>query len=226
MEAFISAMTAAGPAPKRPPQSGLEFLMGVEIARLLLAASVAVTLTACDAGDKGNAASPQASGALSDPQASGIGSAAAAATPPAINTIDRSHAGSPAPKVMFEKKGGGKTSIAAFKGQRVLVNLWATWCAPCIAEMPDLDRMAAAKAGKLLVLPLSQDMEGWKAVDGFFKPGKFKVLVPMLDQPGSFAEALKARGLPMSVLYDAQGREVWRVAGTLKWGSPEVMAAL
>jgi len=48
----------------------------------------------------------------------------------------------------------------------------------------------------------------------------------MLDQPGSFAEALKARGLPMSVPYDAQGREVWRVAGTLKWGSPEVLAAL
>jgi thiol-disulfide isomerase/thioredoxin len=227
--------------------------MGVEIARLLLVATVAVTVTACDAGDKGNAAppqasgalsgpqasgalsgpqasgalsGPQASGALSGPQASGFGAAASAATPPAINSIDRSHAGTPAPKVVFEKRGGGKTSLADFRGQRVLVNLWATWCAPCIAEMPDLDRMAAAKTGKLLVLPLSQDMEGWKAVNGFFKPGKFKTLVPMLDQPGSFAEALKARGLPMSVLYDARGREVWRVAGTLKWGSPEVLAAL
>ncbi len=204
--------------------------MGVEIARLLLVATVTATLTACDAGDKGNAAPPQASGASSRPQARGIDSAASAATPPAINAIDRSHAGSPAPKVVFEKRGGGKTSlaqvIAGAGGQRVLVNLWATWCAPCIAEMPDLDRLATAQKARLLVLPLSQDMEGWQAVDGFFKPGKFKTLVPMLDQPGSFAEKLKARGLPMSVLYDAQGREVWRVAGTLKWGSPEVMAAL
>ena len=92
--------------------------------------------------------------------------------------------------------------------------------------MPDLDKLAAAKGAKLLVLPLSQDMEGWQAVTKFFKPGKFKSLQPMLDQPGSFAEKIGARGLPMSVLYDEKGREVWRVAGTLKWGSAEVAAAL
>jgi thiol-disulfide isomerase/thioredoxin len=191
--------------------------MGVEIARLLLAASVAVTLTACDGGDKGKTAVPQASG---------LSSAAQAAPAPAINIIDRSHAGTPAPKVAFERKGGAKASLADFRGKPVLVNLWATWCAPCIAEMPDLDRLAAAQKGKLLVLPISQDMEGWQAVNGFFKPGRFKTLVPVLDQPGSFAEAMKARGLPMSILYDAQGREVWRVAGTLKWTSAEVAAAL
>jgi thiol-disulfide isomerase/thioredoxin len=149
-----------------------------------------------------------------------------AAAPPAINSIDRSQAGTPAPKLMFEVTPGKKTSLAAFKGRRVLVNLWATWCAPCIAEMPDLDRLAAAKGAKLLVIPLSQDMEGWQAVNKFFKPGKFKTLKPMLDQPGSFAEKIGARGLPMSVLYDEKGREVWRVAGTLKWGSAEVSAAL
>lgn len=152
--------------------------------------------------------------------------AAAAPAPAPINTIDRSQAGTPAPKLMFEATPGKKTSLATFKGRRVLVNLWATWCAPCIAEMPDLDRLAAAKGAQLLVIPLSQDMEGWQAVNKFFKPGKFKTLKPMLDQPGSFAEKIGARGLPMSVLYDEKGREVWRVAGTLKWGSPEVNAAL
>ncbi len=149
-----------------------------------------------------------------------------AAAPAPINSIDRSMAGTPAPKLMFEATPGKKTSLAAFKGRRVLVNLWATWCAPCIAEMPDLDKLAAAKGAKLLIIPLSQDMEGWQAVKKFFKPGKFKTLQPMLDQPGSFAEAIGARGLPMSVLYDEKGREVWRVAGTLKWGTPEVAAAL
>jgi len=152
--------------------------------------------------------------------------ASAIAAPTPINSNDRRMAGTPAPKLSFEASPGKKTSLAAFKGRRVLVNLWATWCAPCIAEMPDLDRLAAAKGAKLLVLPLSQDMEGWQAVNKFFKPGKFKTLRPMLDQPGSFAEKIGARGLPMSVLYDEKGREVWRVAGTLKWGSPEVAGAL
>lgn len=189
--------------------------MSSTIARFLVVATAGITLAACDAGATG-ATAP-----------GGIGSAASAATTaPPINTIDRSHAGEAAPKVVFEKSPGAKTSLADFRGQRVLVNLWATWCAPCIAEMPELDALAAAKKGKLLVIPLSQDMEGWNAVKGFFKPGRFKTLTPMLDQPGSFAESLKARGLPMTVLYDEKGREVWRVAGTLKWGSPQVRAAM
>jgi thiol-disulfide isomerase/thioredoxin len=126
----------------------------------------------------------------------------------------------------FEVTPGKAETLTAYKGKRVLVNLWATWCAPCIAEMPEIDRMAAAKAGKLVVLPVSQDMEGWKPVQKFWAKGGYKAMQPRLDQPGAMAEALGARGLPMSILYDEQGREVWRVAGTLKWTSPEVLAAL
>lgn len=139
---------------------------------------------------------------------------ATAPKPAALGTLDRSHAGTPAPTVAFERRGGAKASLADFKGKRVLVNLWATWCAPCIAEMPALDALAT-RSPNLTVLPISQDMEGWRVVEDFFKPGKFKTLAPVLDQPGSFAEAIKARGLPMSLLYDEQGREVWRVAGTV-----------
>jgi len=192
--------------------------MRVEIATLLLAAGL--SLAACDGGDKGKPPTPQAS----------AGGAPAAAAPAAasaapINAIDRSHAGTAAPAISFEKRGGDKVSLADFRGKRVLVNLWATWCAPCVAEMPDIDKMAAARPA-LTVLPLSQDMEGWQVVDKFFAPGKFEAIEPWLDQPGAFAEAIGARGLPMSVLYDEQGKEVWRVAGTLKWDSAEVAAAL
>ena len=204
--------------------------MKSEIVKLLLAATVAAGLTACDGGDKGKAANPQASGVKAVASAAAAGSSAAGATmsaaSPAINAIDRSHAGTPAPAVTFEKRGGGTARLADFKGRRVLVNLWATWCAPCVAEMPDLDRLATARAATLLVLPLSQDMEGWRVVDKFVARRGFKTLAPMLDQPGAFAEAVKARGLPMSILYDAQGREVWRVAGTLQWSSAAVGAAL
>lgn len=176
----------------------------------LLAGSMA--LTGCDAKDPTVVAPPKV--------------AAVKPPPVALNKIDRSHAGTPAPDLVFEARGGDKTTLADFKGKRVLVNLWATWCAPCVAEMPELDAMAAGRTDWLTVIPLSQDIEGWQAVNKFFTTDRFHTLLPYLDQPGSFAERLGAKGLPMSILYDEQGKEVWRVAGTLRWSSGEVTKQL
>lgn len=178
--------------------------MGSEIARLLLALGAAATLAACDGGDKVKTAAPQAT-------------AAGNSTAGALSTIDRSHAGTPAPTFSFERHGGDTTTMADFRGKKVLVNLWATWCAPCVAEMPQLDRLAGSRRGKLVVLPISQDMDGWMAVNKFFTEGKFNALEPYVDQPGSFAETLKVKGLPVSILYDEKGVEIWRVAGTPVW---------
>ncbi|WP_372919397.1 TlpA family protein disulfide reductase [Sandarakinorhabdus sp.] len=141
-----------------------------------------------------------------------------------INTIDRSHAGEPGPAVVWEMKGGTKQKLADHQGMRMLVNLWATWCAPCIAEMPALDTLAGDVP--VMVLPISQDMEGWQAVDKFWGKDKFKNIETGLDQPGSFAEAVKAKGLPVTILYDEAGKEIWRVAGTLDWASAEVRKAI
>ncbi len=182
--------------------------MGMRTTRLLLAIGAAATLAGCDGGDTGKTAAPQATA-----KAATTPSAAAAK----LNIIDRSHAGTPAPDVVFEWHSGEPVHVSDFAGQKVLVNLWATWCAPCIAEMPVLDQLAASRRGKMVVLPISQDMEGWIAVNKFFRPGKFNTLEPYVDQPGSFAEAIKAKGLPVSILYDEQGKEIWRVAGTPKW---------
>lgn len=149
-----------------------------------------------------------------------------ASQPRKLSVIDRSHAGDAAPPIMFEAKGGKTTSVAAFKGRPVLVNLWATWCVPCRVEMPALDALAKAQGAKLVVLPISEDLEGWRGVDKFFTPGKFAALTPYLDQPGNYAVKMGATGLPLSILYGPDGREKWRVNGPLKWGSPEVAAAL
>ena len=178
--------------------------MGVVIARLLLALGAAATLAACDGGDKGNPPAPQATAAVK-PAAS------------LLNVVDRSHAGILAPDIIFERRGGDKAKLADFRGKKVLVNLWATWCAPCIAEMPQLYQLAASRRGNTVVLPISQDMEGWLAVNKFFTEGKFNTLEPYVDQPGSFAEMLKVKGLPISILYDEEGKEIWRVAGTPNW---------
>ncbi|MEI6418792.1 MAG: TlpA disulfide reductase family protein, partial [Sphingomonadales bacterium] len=154
--------------------------------------------------------------------------AAAAAEPGAaapINTIDRSHAGQPGPaNVSWEMKGGAKQKLADHKGMKMLVNLWATWCAPCIAEMPALDKLALET--DVMILPISQDMGGWKDVDPFWQKGKFKNIDTGLDQQSAFGEAIGARGLPVSILYDEEGKEIWRVSGVLKWDSAEVKAAL
>ena len=182
--------------------------MGLKIAPLLLVSAMLATLAACDGGDTGKTPTPQAS------------PTATAAKPVSnLNLIDRSHAGTPAPDLTFEWHGGEPVRVADFKGQKVLVNLWATWCAPCIAEMPQLDQLAASRRGKMKVLPISQDMEGWLAVNKFFTEGKFNTLEPYVDQPGSFAEHIKARGLPVSILYDTNGKEIWRVAGTPDWNA-------
>ena len=150
----------------------------------------------------------------------------AASKPPAgpAGKIDRSKAGSEAPAATFVDRSGKTLSLADFKGRPLLVNLWATWCAPCLAEMPALDRLAKAEGDKLAVVTVSQDLEGWRAVDGFFKPGRFQALKPYLDQPNALALALGARGLPVTVVYDANGKERFRVNGPLEWDAPEVAA--
>ncbi len=202
----MSRITAVGPSPKRPPHNELEVMLRVVIGTLLLAGLLGAGLALAT---KGNAkASQPASKALK------------------LSVIDRSHAGEMAPPIPFEAKGGKVTSVAAFKGKPVLVNLWATWCVPCRAEMPELDALAKARGAKLTVLAISEDLEGWRGVDKFFTPGKFANLAPYLDQPGNYAVKMGATGLPLSILYGADGREKWRVNGPLKWGSAEVAAAM
>lgn len=178
-------------------------------------------LVACDAAPSADTQKPET------PQGA-AGTEAASAPPPAARpgTIDRSQAGKAGPTATFVDRAEKPLRLADFAGQPVLVNLWATWCAPCLAEMPALDRLAAREKGKLVVLPISQDLEGWRAVDKFFAPGKFKGLTPYLDQPNEWALAVGAKGLPVSILYDAQGRELWRVNGPLEWDKPEVAALL
>ena len=87
---------------------------------------------------------------------------ATVAAAPKLNVIDRSHAGTPAPTIKFENVGRKPVSLADYRGKKLLVNLWATWCAPCLAEMPQIDTLAATRGDALAVLPISQDMEGWR----------------------------------------------------------------
>ncbi len=146
-----------------------------------------------------------------------------------LGQIDRSHAGEAAPAIALEAAGGKSTTVAALVAgahRAVLVNLWATWCVPCRAEMPALDALAKREGAKLLVLPVSEDLEGWRAVGKFFTAARFPSLTTWVDQPGNFAVKLGVAGLPVSIVYGADGREKWRVNGPLKWDTPAVAAQI
>jgi thiol-disulfide isomerase/thioredoxin/uncharacterized membrane protein len=135
-------------------------------------------------------------------------------------TVDTSQAGTPAPTQAFTRENGSKATLADFRGKPVLVNLWATWCAPCVAEMPALDRLAKAKAGEMTVVGISQDLQGWEKVKPFLAKAKLQHMTILLDDEGALATTLGAPGLPFTVLYDADGKEIWRVNGPREWDQP------
>lgn len=137
--------------------------------------------------------------------------------PTATGAPDRSHAGTPLPDFTFADPAGKKLHLPELKGQPVLINLWATWCAPCVTEMPLLDKLATDLQGTLRVVTISQDMQGATKVSPFFAERKFAHLEPWLDTENDLAFHFGGANLPLSILYDAQGREVWRIAGDLDW---------
>jgi thiol-disulfide isomerase/thioredoxin len=133
--------------------------------------------------------------------------------------LDRSHAGTPAPGAVFEDPYGRPARLADFRGRPVLVNLWATWCGPCVVEMPSLDALAAREGEALQVLALSQDSDGRRKVTDFFGARGFRRLEPYLDPQLGFMTALGVDTLPTTILYDADGVEVWRMTGMADWAS-------
>ncbi len=148
-------------------------------------------------------------------------------SPAVAGTVDRSYAGEMMPDGVVSDPAGAKLTLAETRGQPVLLNLWATWCAPCVVEMPLLDKLAGEKAGKLRVLTISEDLRGEEKVKAFFAEKGFKNLPQWIDPNNDLAISFGGgAGLPITVLYDAQGKEVWRVMGAYDWASDEARALL
>ena len=139
--------------------------------------------------------------------------------------FDRSHRGSQLPDLTFTDPVGKPVRLVTLTGRPLLVNLWATWCAPCVAELPTLDRLAGAKGSALRVLAVSQDMgESAKAsaqVKAFWDAKGFAHIQPVLDPQGEASSQYQVSTLPTTIYYDAQGREVWRLVGGHDWASRE-----
>jgi thiol-disulfide isomerase/thioredoxin len=142
--------------------------------------------------------------------------------------VDRSHKGEAAPSARFNNPDGGAFDLTKFKGSPVLVNLWASWCAPCIKELPTLQKLEEAQArdGKLGVIAVSQDMAPKTSVDAFLKGKGISRFAAFHDPDMALSSALGVQIMPTTILYDAEGKEVWRYTGDLDWMGAEAAKLL
>lgn len=130
-------------------------------------------------------------------------------------------------RVLRDSEGRARR-LGEFRGQVVLVNLWATWCAPCVAELPTLGALDRAYEGRgFRVIPVSLDGEA-EAVQSRARLDELSGggLPYLLDPTRRIQFDVQARGLPVSILYDRQGREVARVSGDVDWTSADARALI
>ena len=143
-----------------------------------------------------------------------------------LGEIDTGRAGELLPAMNVTNLDGEELNLGALQGKPVLVNLWATYCAPCVVEMPMLDDLADDLGDEVRVLTVSQDLKGGEVVAPFFARMKFRNLEPWMETNGELGFALASGVLPTTVLYDASGQEVWRVVGDYDWSSAEAREAI
>jgi thiol-disulfide isomerase/thioredoxin len=139
----------------------------------------------------------------------------------------RASAAKPVAELRFEDGAGRARTLADFRGKMLLLNVWATWCAPCREEMPALDRLQAELGGPSFeVVALSVDQQGPEIARRFLNEIGVKALALYIDRSASAAFKLDTPGLPVSLLIDREGREIGRHLGPAKWDSPEVVQSL
>jgi thiol-disulfide isomerase/thioredoxin len=125
----------------------------------------------------------------------------------------------------FKAEGDRSIRLSDFRGRPVLLNLWATWCAPCVEEMPSLDRLQRDFPG-VAVVAISLDREGEAKVREFFTEHGLDHLKIYTDTRMSTMARLGAPGLPFTMLIDANGREAGSLSGSYDWDAPEARAAV
>lgn len=153
---------------------------------------------------------------------------ASASEAEATKGIDRSHKGAAAPATKFKDPDGSAFDLAAFRGKPVLVNLWASWCAPCIKELPTLQQLEQTHAdeGGLDIIAVSQDTAPQGSVEAFLSERDIGRFAAYHDEKMELTSALNVQVLPTTILYDAQGKEVWRYVGDLDWTGEEAAKLL
>ena len=136
----------------------------------------------------------------------------------------KSETAKPVPSVAFTDASGRVHSLTEFHGRYVLLNLWATWCAPCVRELPALSRLQAAVGVRTLeVVAVNVGRGTAPETAAFLKSNKANLPV-YLDTKNAFLHAFGAFGLPLTVLIDPQGRETARASGAVRWDARDAVS--
>jgi thiol-disulfide isomerase/thioredoxin len=132
----------------------------------------------------------------------------------------------PAPEISFTDIGGNTLTLGDFSRKLVIVNLWATWCQPCIKEMPSLTALQAKFGDRLALLAISQDRGGAKVVQPFIEKLGLEGLKPYLDPKSTVGHAFAVRGLPTTIVIDAESMVRGRVEGAAEWEAAKMLAII
>ena len=125
----------------------------------------------------------------------------------------------------FFEDGELSRTIADYRGSGVVMNFWATWCAPCVREMPSLDRLQA-EVRRIRVLALSVDRGGAPVIEAFYRKHGIANLDVLVDRGAKLMRKLRVRGLPTTLLIDSEGNEVGRVVGPAEWDQGPLRALI
>jgi thiol-disulfide isomerase/thioredoxin len=150
---------------------------------------------------------------------------AALGPPAALAPYAAAKAPAPVPQVAILNGAGTRVSLASFKGRYVLLNLWATWCAPCVRELPALAKLKSAVADSHFDV-VAVDVGRGTAQDArsFLDAHDAKALDTYVDSNLALLRSFGAYGLPLTILIDPQGREVGRAVGPAAWDTPDAIA--
>jgi thiol-disulfide isomerase/thioredoxin len=151
---------------------------------------------------------------------------ATAAPPAVLNRLKLTNSEPAAPEIGFVDAQGKKFSLADFKGRYVLVNLWATWCGPCINELPELARLQQAlPQDRFTVVPVDVlERVNADQLRSFLDMHSAQSLPVYVDQERKTQQGFVANELPLTVLIDSSGHEIARAAGGQKWADPASIA--
>lgn len=131
------------------------------------------------------------------------------------------------PDVAWTNGNGDSRTLADFRGKVVMVNFWASWCAPCLRELPSIDRLQAIMAGDdFTVVAINIDQEGLRVAQPFAQRLNLASLSLYLDPRSIVSRAMGVQVMPTTVLYDRTGRELGRLEGSAEWDTPEAQALL
>ena len=139
--------------------------------------------------------------------------------------VDRSHSGQAMPDAQLFNADEEKATLAEASGKPLLVNLWASWCAPCVKELPTLDALSG-RFGSPRIVAVSEDIGERSSVETFLDKHGIREIETWRDPKMALSGALGVQVMPTTIYYDASGHEIWRYTGDLDWTSEEAAKLL